>query len=236
MKDAAVEHPTGSILVIDDDRVCAESIADLLREAGHRTRSLYDPRAAHRIVEEWGPDVIVLDVIMPFVDGISLCVELRQRTAVGIVILSAKRDSDDRTLGLRVGADDYIGKPFDASELEARVGAVLRRCRRRHRDVRRIGSLELDRRAIRVLAGGAALDLTPTEFKLLDLLTARPGRVFTRTELLQDVWGGRIAAPTRAVDVHLGRLRRKLMRSGIRDLQVEARRGFGYRALHVLTA
>jgi DNA-binding response OmpR family regulator len=217
------------ILVIDDDPSCSEVIAAILRDAGHEVHALCDPRKAVGVAEQLSPEVIVLDEIMPFVDGISLCVDLRARMTAAILMVSAKAEPHDRTLGLRVGADDYLAKPFDANELEARVTALLRRYQRTDRkDLRRFGSLELDRRGVRASFAGALLDLTATEFRLLDLLSAAPRRVFTRDELLRDVWGGRVIAPTRAVDVHMGRLRRKLERAGVRELRVQARRGFGY--------
>jgi DNA-binding response OmpR family regulator len=220
------------ILVVEDDRPCAELIADVLREAGHQARTVCDARIAVQTAVAWRPDVVVLDLVMPFVDGISVCLALRQRLACRILIVSAKADPSDRALGLRVGADDYLGKPFDASELEARVAALVRRARQSlHQTERRIGDLVLDRRAKRATVHGVTLDLTPTEFRLVDLLTGELGRLFTREELLAQVWDGRISGPSRAVDVHLGRLRRKLEHAAVRGFRVCARRGFGYVAV-----
>jgi DNA-binding response OmpR family regulator len=224
-------HRAARILIVDDDRPCVAAIADLLREAGHEVRAIWDPRGAVQLAESYRPDVILLDVVMPHVDGFSLCIDLRRHVSSAVLMLSAKGDAQDRTVGLRVGADDYLRKPFDASELEARVGALIRRQQRARREPPRwIGSLVIDRRSVRAWTNGTLLDLTPTEFRLLDVLTASPGRVFTREELLRVVFGGRVSQPTRAVDVHMGRLRRKLEASGVDGVQVRARRGFGYSA------
>lgn len=225
------------VLIVDDDRVCAESLADLIREAGHRVRAINDPRGAVPLVESLRPDVIVVDAVMPHLDGITLCVQLRERTGAAILLLNARDDPHDRTIALRVGADDCMAKPFDPSEMEARVSALVRRRMRAPRVAARcIGTLVLDKRGIQATSRGRSLDLTPTEFRLLDLLTARPGRVYSREELLQLVFDGRLAGPTRAVDVHVGRLRRKLAAARVEGVQIRARRGFGYAAFRTEAA
>jgi DNA-binding response OmpR family regulator len=179
---------------------------------------------------------VILDVMMPSVDGISLCLQLRHGSDVPVLFLSAKKEPPDRVVGLRVGADDYMGKPFDNDELVARVEALLRR--RRATAVRdgearqlRFGRFVIDLASVQAIAGDSPLPLTPTEFKLLRTLAMEPGRVFSRDALLTSVWGYEPGSDTRLVDVHVGRLRRKLEEGGVAEIQIETSRGFGYKVV-----
>ena len=223
----------GRILVVDDDRDVAELVATVLAEAGHEVKTITDSRQAMAAFGEFQPDLVTLDVLMPSVDGISLCLELRRNSDVPVLFLSAKDDPPDRVVGLRIGADDYLGKPFDNDELAARVEALMRRDRSRtvHAKERqlRFGRFIIDLASLQAIAGDRQLPLTPTEFKLLRTLASEPGRVFTRDDLLVGVWGYEPGSDTRLVDVHVGRLRKKLEQASVSEVTIETARGFGYR-------
>jgi two-component system, OmpR family, response regulator MtrA len=233
---ATRERTTGGrILVVDDDRDVAELVATVLAEAGNEVKTITDSRLAMGAFAEFDPDLVTLDVLMPSVDGISLCLELRRNSDVPVLFLSAKDDPPDRVVGLRIGADDYLGKPFDNDELAARVEALLRRDRSRtaHTKQRqlRFGRFIIDLASLQAIAGDRQLPLTPTEFKLLRTLAGEPGRVFTRDDLLVGVWGYEPGSDTRLVDVHVGRLRKKLEQAAVSDVSIETARGFGYRLI-----
>lgn len=221
------------VLVVEDDADIATLVANVLAEEGYVTHVVTDPRQALEEFERIKPDIVTLDVMMPNVDGLTLCLEMRRTTDVPVLFISAKQQPPDRTVGLRLGADDYIGKPFDTEELVARVNALMRRAVAAHapegtRELR-FGSLLLDLGSVRVVAGGETVPLTRTEFKLLRTLASEPGRVFTREDLLTGVWGYEAGSATRLVDVHMGRLRRKLEGAGASEISIETARGFGYR-------
>jgi two-component system, OmpR family, response regulator MtrA len=225
----------GQVLVVDDDRDVAELVATVLAEAGHEVKTITDSRQAMAAFNDFQPDLVTLDVLMPSVDGISLCLELRRNSDVPILFLSAKDDPPDRVVGLRIGADDYLGKPFDNDELAARVEALLRRDRSRtiHAKERqlRFGRFIIDLASMQAIVGDRQLPLTPTEFKLLRTLAGEPGRVFTRDDLLVGVWGYEPGSDTRLVDVHVGRLRKKLEQADVTEVTIETARGFGYRLI-----
>lgn len=222
------------ILLVDDDAAVVSAVGDLLRDQGYAVRSITDPRKAVQAAEEFSPDLVVLDVLMPGIDGISLCLEIRRETDVPVLFLSAKHETPDRVVGLRIGADDYMGKPFDNEELLARIGALLRRPRTAteapaaQRQMR-FGRFVIDLAAVQAICGDQVLPLTPTEFKLLRTLGAEPGRVFSRDDLLTTVWGYEPGSDTRLVDVHVGRLRKKLQDASVDEVAIETSRGFGYR-------
>ena len=223
----------GRILVVDDDRDVAKLVETVLTEAGNQVRTITDARLAMDTFNEFHPDLVTLDVLMPSVDGISLCLQLRRNSDVPVLFLSAKDDPPDRVVGLRIGADDYLGKPFDNDELAARVEALLRRDRTRfeHGKERqlRFGRFIVDLASLQAIAGDRQVPLTPTEFKLLRTLAGEPGRVFTRDDLLIGVWNYEPGSDTRLVDVHVGRLRKKLEQAGVTEVSIETARGFGYR-------
>src|SRR5947199_7919106 len=210
----------GRILVVDDDRDVAQLVGTVLAEAGHQVRAITDARQAMDSVNAFHPDQGTLDVLMPSFDGISLCLQLRHNSDVPILFLSAKDDPPDRVVGLRIGADDYLGKPFDNDELAARVEALLRR-ERVHTDHSkdrqlRFGRFIVDLASMQAIAGDKQLPLTPTEFKLLRTLAGEPGRVFTRDDLLVGVWSYEPGSDTRLVDVHGGRRRKELDQAEVR--------------------
>ncbi|HUG55704.1 MAG TPA: response regulator transcription factor [Candidatus Limnocylindrales bacterium] len=227
--------PGTKVMVVDDDPDIAALIAEVLREEGYQVRVVTDSRQAVDRFEETRPELVTLDVMMPSIDGISLCLQLRKNSDVPILFLSAKQDPPDRVVGLRIGADDYMGKPFDNDELVARVEALLRRTRpggvdgSAARRQLRFGRLVIDLASVQAIAGEERIPLTPTEFKLLRTFGSEPGRVFTRDDLLSGVWGYEPGSDTRLVDVHVGRLRKKLQDGGVVDVSIETARGFGYR-------
>jgi len=228
------------IMVVDDDADIANLIGEVLRDEGFLTRVVSDSRQALDAFREFQPDLATLDVMMPSVDGISLCLQLRKDSDVPILFLSAKKDPPDRVVGLRIGADDYMGKPFDNDELVARVEALLRRTRQpvatAPNKQLRFGTFVIDLASVQAISGSTQVPLTPTEFKLLRTLAVEPGRVFSRDDLLTGVWGYEPGSDTRLVDVHVGRLRKKLQDVGVEDVQIETSRGFGYRLIASATA
>jgi DNA-binding response OmpR family regulator len=221
------------VMIVEDEEDIGRLVADVLAEEGYTTHVVTDPRQALETFERIKPDVVTLDVMMPGVDGISLCLELRRNSDVPILFISARKDAPDRVVGLRMGADDYMGKPFDTDELVARIDALLRRSAMATHtaDGRQIrfGKFVIDLTSVQAVAGEQQVALTPTEFKLLRTLAGEPGRVFTRDDLLTGVWGYEPGSDTRLVDVHVGRLRKKLEDVGVREVQIETARGFGYR-------
>ncbi len=228
----SVPDTLGRVLVVDDDEAVARAVAELLGDEGYETETVTDSRRAIERFSSFSPDLVILDVLMPSVDGISLCLQLRRESDVPVLFLSAKREPPDRVVGLRIGADDYVGKPFDNDELLARVGALLRRgraARATERSQLRFGRFVIDVASVQAIAGEVQIPLTPTEFKLLRTLASDPGRVFTRDDLLTTVWGYEPGSDTRLVDVHVGRLRKKLQDVIVTEVAIETSRGFGYR-------
>ena len=225
----------GRVMVVDDEPDVAELVGTILREAGHEVKVIIDSRQALEAASDFHPDLVTIDVLMPSVDGISLCLQLRRNSDVPILFVSAKDEPPDRVVGLRIGADDYLGKPFDNDELAARVEALLRRHRVREGGTQqkqlRYGRFIIDLASLQAIAGDRQLPLTPTEFKLLRTLAGEPGRVFTRDDLLTGVWGYEPGSDTRLVDVHVGRLRKKLEQAGVSEVEIETARGFGYRLI-----
>lgn len=227
----------GRIMIVEDDPDIGTLVANVLAEEDFATHVVTDSRQALDTFERYHPDLVTLDVMMPSLDGISLCLELRRASDVPILFISAKGEPPDRVVGLRVGADDYMGKPFDNDELVARVEALLRRSRMTHEASSdrqlRFGRFVIDLSSVQAVAGDRQVQLTPTEFKLLRTLASEPARVFTRDDLLTGVWGYEPGSDTRLVDVHVGRLRKKLEDASVREVAIETARGFGYRLVDV---
>ncbi len=202
------------VLVVEDEEALATLLQYNLDKEGYRVGLVADGEEALMVIDETQPDLVILDWMLPQVSGIEVCRRLRQRSAtrnLPIVMLTARGEESDRIRGLDTGADDYVVKPFSMSELAARVRAVLRRLRPGlAEDSVRHGDITIDRVAHRVRRGEAEVRLGPTEFRLLDHFMQHPGRVFSREQLLDAVWGSDVYVETRTVDVHIGRLRRAL--------------------------
>jgi two-component system phosphate regulon response regulator PhoB len=205
---------TPYILVVEDEDSLATLLQYNLQKEGYEITVAGDGEEAMMLVDERLPDLIVLDWMLPKVSGIEVCRRLRQRNEtrnVPIIMLTARGEESDRVRGLDTGADDYLVKPFSMTELTARIRAVLRRIRPGLAEDRvRRGDLLIDRVAHRVKRAGAEIHLGPTEFRLLDYLMQHPGRVFSREQLLDAVWGSDVYVEARTVDVHIGRLRKAL--------------------------
>ena len=202
------------ILIVDDDLHIAELISLYMMKDGYETEEVYDGREAIKAAESFQPDLILLDLMLPGMDGYQVCTEIRKNSRVPIIMLTAKGETFDKVLGLELGADDYIVKPFDPKELVARVKAVLRRYEPRQeeadKDVLRFDALEINLSNYSVSYHGKSLDFPPKEFELLSFLAQNPNRVFTREQLLDRIWGYEYVGDTRTVDVHVKRIREKL--------------------------
>ncbi|MBI3014730.1 MAG: response regulator [Candidatus Tectomicrobia bacterium] len=222
-----------TVLVIEDEKDIADLVSYNLKTSGFRVLSAGDGQKALDIARREHPDLILLDLMLPGMDGTEVCKFLqRDETTrdIPIIMLTAKAEEVDRIVGLELGAEDYITKPFSPRELILRVRAVLRRLSPAAESpaVIRAGDLTIDVSAHRVLVRDWTIDLTATEFKLLATLAGRPGRVFTRDLLLDQVWGYEYPGATRTVDTHVRRLRAKLKACG---RHIETVRGVGYRFL-----
>lgn len=219
------------ILIVEDDPALVELVKYNLEKEGYATAVATDGELALTLVEEEDPVMIVLDWMLPKLSGIEVCHRLRQRpstTTLPIIMLTARGEEDDRIKGLESGADDYIVKPFSPSELTARVRAVLRRSRPElTEEVLRFEGIEMDLVTYRVKRNNRNLHLAPTEYRLLRVLLERPGRVFSREQLLDQAWGRDIYVEQRTVDVHVRRLRKAINGTGEPDL-IRTVRGAGY--------
>lgn len=219
------------ILVVDDDPGISEMVAIVLESEGFKVTVCANGGDVLPIFRVERPDLVLLDVMLPGKDGVSVCAALREESDVPIVMMSAKTDSVDVIAGLEAGADDYVTKPFDNSVLLARVKARLRHQKAEEAEILRIGDLTLDVQGHQVMRGNTSLHLTPLEFELLATLARNPRRVFSRQELLEQVWGYRHGSPdTRLVNVHIQRLRAKVERDPDSPEVVLTVRGIGYRA------
>lgn len=196
------------ILVVEDEPELAALEADYLRAAGYRAETIDDGAAALAAIRRAPPDLLVLDLMLPGLDGLAVCRAVREHSALPIVMVTARAEEVDRLIGLELGADDYLCKPFSPRELVARVRAILRRCG--HHAPAPASPLRIDEAAQRAWAGEAALVLTPSEFRLLAALAGRPGQVFSRQRLLDLANPDGLEVNDRAVDSHIKNLRRKL--------------------------
>jgi len=222
--------PRGRVLVVDDDAALSEMLGIVLRGEGFEPVFCADGAEALNAFRESKPDLVLLDLMLPGRDGIDVCRAIRAESGTPIVMLTAKSDTIDVVVGLESGADDYVVKPFKPKELVARIRARIRRNDEAPAQVLVVGDLEIDVTGHTVRRSGEVLSLTPLEFDLLVCLARKPGQVFTREVLLQEVWGYRHAADTRLVNVHVQRLRAKVERDPERPDIVLTVRGVGYKA------
>jgi DNA-binding response OmpR family regulator len=220
-----------TVLVVEDEIEIARIVRDYLRNAGFEVIVVGDGGSAVASVRSARPDLLVLDLGLPGRDGLDVAREIRRWSDTPIVMLTARGDETDRIVGLELGADDYVVKPFSPKELVARVRAVLRRSRAAARgdEIVRAGDVEIDTGKMRVSVGGAPVELTPTEFQLLATLAREPGRVFTRSQLLDAVHGVAIESYERAIDAHVKNLRRKIEPTPGNPRYVVTVHGVGYR-------
>ena len=220
-----------TILVVDDEPRIVELARDYLEHAGFAVSTAADGPAALDAVRRTGPDLVVLDLGLPGLDGLDVTRELRRQGSIPIVMLTARDDEVDKLLGLELGADDYLTKPFSPRELVARVKAVLRRADRpvEASDLIQVGDLTLDLPRMRTEVAGTTVELTPTEFTLLATLARQPGRIFTRSQLLDALHGVAFESYERAIDSHIKNLRRKLEPDPRQPRYVLTVYGVGYR-------
>lgn len=227
-----VKMPDAQILVVDDEPDILSVLVYHLSREGYRVTTAVNGQGALTAAAAERPDLIILDLMLPGMDGYEVLQRLRnadRTAAIPVILLTARREEEERVKGFEVGADDYITKPFSARELTLRVEALLRRSKAEPVSASRrisVGPVELDREAHRAFSEGAEVDLTPLEYRLLEVLLERRGRVQSRRQLLQAVWDTNAAIETRTVDMHVARLRMKL--GGAADL-IETVRGIGYR-------
>ncbi|RRJ88312.1 DNA-binding response regulator [Gulosibacter macacae] len=220
------------ILVVDDDTPLAEMIGIVLESEGYQAEFCSDGALALPRFREVQPDLVLLDVMLPGMDGIQICELIRAESGVPIIMLTAKSDTTDVVRGLEAGADDYIVKPFNPKELVARIKTRLRSSVSEPTELIRVGDITMNVPAHEVLRDGQPINLTPLEFDLLLTLASKPQKVFTREELLEQVWGYQYKADTRLVNVHVQRLRSKIEHDPDQPKIVTTVRGVGYRAGH----
>lgn len=214
------------ILVVDDEPTITEFLETGLTYEGYTVRTVDDGMTALKVAREFRPDLVILDVMLPGLDGFEVLQRLHREDDVAVLMLTARDELDDTVRGLEVGADDYLVKPFKFKELLARVRAVLRRRRISLPHILQSGDLRLDRDTRQVNIGTELVHLTPREFDLLETLLAHPGQVLTKETLLNRVWGYEYIGDTNVVEVHISALRDKL---GDRDRQrIQTVRGVGY--------
>jgi phosphate regulon transcriptional regulator PhoB len=219
------------VLVVDDEDSVRELLSLYLKKEGFQVVHARDGKEALRLNGEQHPDLIVLDLMLPGLDGREVCRQIRTNSRVPIIMVTARGEEVDRIVGLELGADDYVVKPFSPREVVARAKAVLRRGAAAPEEAETLTfpGLRIDRVQHRVEVDGDEVHLTPTEFRLLWCLAAQPGRVFSRAELLDRIWGYDSESDARTVDVHIKRLRQKTRASQVRPFQIATVWGMGYK-------
>ncbi len=225
-----------TILIVDDEKDIVELLAYNLGREGYQTAKAYDGHQALQYIRENQPDLVILDLMLPGISGFEVCRQIRKKPAtehLPIIMLTAKSDSVDKITGLEIGADDYITKPFNVRELIARVRTVLRRWEAgtRPEEIERVSlpGLDVDFRTYEVIVEGKKIDLGPTEVKLLQFFVMNPGRVYTREQLLDHIWGRDNFVEPRTVDVHISRLRAAIEKDKDNPRYILTVRGIGYR-------
>jgi DNA-binding response OmpR family regulator len=217
----------GRVLVVEDDDEIADVLRRSLRQEGHEVRTALDGEEALETARDFSPDMVVLDLGLPKLDGVEVCRQLREESDVPILILTARTDTEDRVRGLDAGADDYLAKPFERSELLARLRALMRRRPPRGSASLRVEDLSLNPDTREVMRGERALDLTAREFELLEFLMRNQRLVISRERLLEEVWGYDPTSMTNTIDVFISNLRRKLEQGGEARV-LHTKRGAGY--------
>ena len=221
----------GKVLIVDDDKNICELLRLYIEKEGYDTRIANDGKAALEVFDEYNPDLIMLDIMLPELDGWQVCREIRKKSQCPIIMLTAKSEVFDKVLGLELGADDYVVKPFEAKEIVARIKAVLRRSGTNDEDA--VKEVHYDKLSINLTnyelrVNGVQVDTPPKEMELIYHLASNPNRVFSRDELLDQVWGFDYYGDSRTVDVHVKRLREKL--EGVSDQwELKTVWGVGYK-------
>lgn len=225
-----------NVLVVDDEKLIVKGLAFSLEQDGNKVDCAFDGKEAIEKIKSGSYDIVLLDLMLPFVDGISVCKEVRKFSLVPIIMLTAKGEDADKIMGLEVGADDYVTKPFNVQEVKARMNAVLRRVQKNDNgkskesgsSVIERGSIVLDVLNRRCNIKGTEYNLTSKEFEVLALLLSNPGQIFSRDKLLNLVWGNEYPGDARTVDVHVRRLREKIEPDPGEPIYVHTKWGVGY--------
>ena len=220
-----------SVLIVDDDTKLVELLQLYFQKDGFIVYTAYDGLTALKTARDKQPDILVLDLMLPGMDGWDICRTLRRDSDVPILMLTARDEESDRLVGLEIGADDYVTKPFSPKEVVARVKAILRRTKRAtvKTEPVRMGDVVIDLEQYQVTKGGQAIELTPTEFKILELLAANPGRVFSRLQIVEQIQGYSFEGYERTVDAHVKNLRRKIEENPKEPEYIHTIYGVGYR-------
>ena len=221
------------VLVVDDEKLIVKGIRFSLEQDGYEVDCAYDGEEAVQKAKENEYDIILLDVMLPKLDGFEVCQQIREFSSVPVIMLTAKGDDMDKILGLEYGADDYITKPFNILEVKARIKAIIRRTKKKapekeNRKVVEKGDLHLDCDSRRLNIGGKEINLTAKEFDLLELMALNPNKVYSRDHLLNAVWGYDYPGDVRTVDVHIRRLREKIEANPSEPKYVHTKWGVGY--------
>ena len=220
-----------SVVIDDDDEKIVRLLQAYFEKEGFAVFTAYDGLAALTAVKEHAPDIVVLDLMLPELDGWEVCRRLRQESEVAILMLTARDEENDRLVGLEMGADDYVAKPFSPREVVARAKAILRRVGRaiNKADILRFGLLEIDSLRHQVVFNGHVVELTPTEFKILELLAKKPGQVFSRLQIVDAVQGYAFEGFERTIDAHVKNLRRKIGDNPKEPRYIQTVYGIGYK-------
>ena len=220
-----------SVVIDDDDEKIVRLLQAYFEKEGFAVFTAYDGLAALTAVKEHAPDIVVLDLMLPELDGWEVCRRLRQESEVAILMLTARDEESDRLVGLELGADDYVAKPFSPREVVARAKAILRRVGRaiNKADILRFGLLEIDSLRHQVVFNGHVVELTPTEFKILELLAKKPGQVFSRLQIVDAVQGYAFEGFERTIDAHVKNLRRKIGDNPKEPRYIQTVYGIGYK-------
>ncbi len=220
------------ILIVDDEKLLVKGIRFNFEQDGYQVEVAYDGEEALRLAKDKSIDLIILDLMLPKIDGLTVCQKIREFSNVPIIMLTAKNEDIDKILGLEYGADDYLTKPFNILELKARVKAILRRATASGHDSKKsyvtVGDIELDYNSRKVRIRGKNVSLTAKEFELMDLLVSNPGRVYSRENLLDIIWGYDYPGDIRTVDVHIRRLREKIEPNPAEPDYILTKWGVGY--------
>lgn len=221
------------VLIVEDETKLASLMESYLQAEGYDCLTAMDGKTALQLYVQHKPDIVILDWMLPQMNGLDTCRQLRQSGSPGIIMVTAKSEEADKIVGLEMGADDYLTKPFSLRELSARIRSLLRRMNHNGNDgaggVLRKGDLTIDEDSLQVFKGGQELHLTPTEFKLLHLLASKPGRVYSRMQLLQHAFEEEFIVDERTVDSHISKLRKKIENGSRTGDYIQTVYGFGYR-------
>jgi len=221
------------ILVCDDEKDIVSALKIYLEAEGYSVKTAYNGREASEKCDMFNPELVIMDIMMPVCDGIEAMVKIREKHNMPIILLTAKSEDTDKVLGLNIGADDYITKPFNILEVKARIKAIMRRARSESEEKEKAksiesGDLKLDCESRRVFIGGKEINLTAKEFDVLELLVFNPNKVYSRENLLNIVWGYEYPGDVRTVDVHIRRLREKIEANPSEPKYVHTKWGVGY--------